>query len=269
MERIHFHCDCGAALAVDPRLAGGRVRCPRCDGPVDVPEGAEGSEMPARGGGDTPRQRSSAPGVEIQCACGAVLNVPPHLIGEGAECAECGKIVGGARRAEVRRPPPIPQRRALLLPPRRELPRFGTLPRPRIGGIGVTHRIRRRRPAVSGYSFSRISPKSRLVAALLCFFLGGLGIHRFYVGKIGTGILQLFLLGLFLIWALFDFIMILAGSFTDKEGLRIVNWEGGAGRGEHFNVPMARCPPMACCPYCREIITRGARLCKHCGSSLG
>lgn len=33
------------------------------------------------------------------------------------------------------------------------------------------------------------SPKSKTVAGLLCFFLGYLGIHRFYAGKIGTGIL--------------------------------------------------------------------------------
>ena len=42
---------------------------------------------------------------------------------------------------------------------------------------------------------SDISPKSRLVALLLCFFLGPLGVHRFYVGKIGTGILMLLTLG--------------------------------------------------------------------------
>ena len=33
-----------------------------------------------------------------------------------------------------------------------------------------------------------ISPKSRLVALLLCLFLGWLGVHRFYAGKIGTGL---------------------------------------------------------------------------------
>ena len=55
-------------------------------------------------------------------------------------------------------------------------------------------------------------------AALLCFFLGGLGVHRFYVGKIGTGILMIFTLGGLGIWLIIDFVMILTGSFKDKEG---------------------------------------------------
>ncbi|HQZ84567.1 MAG TPA: TM2 domain-containing protein [Actinomycetota bacterium] len=68
------------------------------------------------------------------------------------------------------------------------------------------------------------SPKSRLAAALLCFFLGVLGIHRFYVGKVGTGILMLVTLGVFGLWALIDFIMILVGSFKDKEDRVLSNW---------------------------------------------
>ena len=89
----------------------------------------------------------------------------------------------------------------------------------------------------------RRSDKKKVVAALLCFFVGFLGVHRFYVGKVFTGILMLFLsyvcklffeqyntLGtdenlqvlLFyflplLIWVIIDFVRIITGSFGDKE----------------------------------------------------
>lgn len=62
------------------------------------------------------------------------------------------------------------------------------------------------------------SDKKMVVAALLCFFLGWLGIHRFYVGKAGTGILMIFTLGGLGLWSLVDLIMIIVGSFKDKEG---------------------------------------------------
>ena len=62
------------------------------------------------------------------------------------------------------------------------------------------------------------SDKSKTVALLLCFFLGVLGIHRFYVGKIGTGVLMLITLGGLGIWNLIDFIIIVMQKFTDSEG---------------------------------------------------
>jgi TM2 domain-containing membrane protein YozV len=87
-------------------------------------------------------------------------------------------------------------------------------------------------PAATG-----ISPKSKTAAALLAFFLGSLGIHRFYAGKVGTGIVILllsiigyatltFTVGAFVLaavglWVLIDFIMILMGKFKDKNGLLI------------------------------------------------
>lgn len=64
-----------------------------------------------------------------------------------------------------------------------------------------------------------VSEKSMVPAALLCFFLGFLGIHRFYVGKIGTGILMILTFGGLGIWALVDLVMIIVGSFKDKNGM--------------------------------------------------
>jgi hypothetical protein len=69
-----------------------------------------------------------------------------------------------------------------------------------------------------------LSQKRILPAAILCFFLGFLGVHRFYVGKVGTGILQLLTFGGFGIWALIDFIMIVIGSFRDSEGHVLDLW---------------------------------------------
>ena len=68
------------------------------------------------------------------------------------------------------------------------------------------------------------SQKKRLVSTLLCFFLGSFGVHRFYVGKTGTGILMLLTLGGMGIWTLIDFIIILCGSFKDNEGNTITEW---------------------------------------------
>ncbi len=67
------------------------------------------------------------------------------------------------------------------------------------------------------------SEKNWLTTLLLCIFLGGLGVHRFYAGKIGTGILQLITVGGCGIWTLVDLIMIITGSFTDKDGNPIKN----------------------------------------------
>lgn len=65
---------------------------------------------------------------------------------------------------------------------------------------------------------SEVSPKGFVPTLLLCFFFGVFGVHRFYVGKIGTGILMILTLGGLGIWSLVDFIMIVVGSFTDKQG---------------------------------------------------
>ena len=71
---------------------------------------------------------------------------------------------------------------------------------------------------------AHISPKSRFVGLLLCWFLGGFGAHRFYVGKVGTALLMIFTFGGLGIWALIDLILILVGSFRDKQGRVVFYW---------------------------------------------
>lgn len=74
------------------------------------------------------------------------------------------------------------------------------------------------------------SEKQILPAFLLVFLLGPLGVHRFYVGKVGTGVVMLLLsltvFGLIVtgIWSLIDLIIIVVGSFTDAEGKRLTRW---------------------------------------------
>jgi hypothetical protein len=65
------------------------------------------------------------------------------------------------------------------------------------------------------------SDKKLVPAAVLCFFLGVFGAHRFYVGKTGTGLLQLFTLGGLGLWMLYDFILILTAQFRDADDKRL------------------------------------------------
>src|ERR1041385_5479785 len=69
------------------------------------------------------------------------------------------------------------------------------------------------------------SEKSRAVALALCIPLGVFGAHRFYAGKIGTGILQLVTFGGFGLWGLFDLITIASGEFRDGDGRRGSLWD--------------------------------------------
>jgi TM2 domain-containing membrane protein YozV len=70
----------------------------------------------------------------------------------------------------------------------------------------------------------RQTDKRILPAALLCFFLGAFGAHRFYVGKVGTGVLELITIGGFGIWWLVDFILIVCGQFRDADDEKITQW---------------------------------------------
>lgn len=71
---------------------------------------------------------------------------------------------------------------------------------------------------------ARLSDRLRSVALALNIPLGVFGAHRFYVGKVGTGLLQLFTIGGFGLWWLYDLILIASGEFRDVNDRRVSVW---------------------------------------------
>ncbi len=67
-------------------------------------------------------------------------------------------------------------------------------------------------------STEQTSGKNFVATLILCILLGGLGVHRFYVGKVGTGIIMLLTLGGLGIWQLIDIIRIAIQKFKDSDG---------------------------------------------------
>lgn len=68
------------------------------------------------------------------------------------------------------------------------------------------------------------SDRSRLVALILGVLLGFLGAHRFYVGKIGTGVLWFCTGGALVVGWIVDVARILDGSFEDEKGRKLSRW---------------------------------------------
>ena len=75
---------------------------------------------------------------------------------------------------------------------------------------------------VWGVQVTTTTQKDWLTTLLLCIFLGGLGVHRFYTGHTAIGVVQLLTFGGCGIWALVDLIMIITGDFRDVNGLPLL-----------------------------------------------
>lgn len=71
---------------------------------------------------------------------------------------------------------------------------------------------------------SSASRKSRLIALLLCWFLGVFGAHRFYTGRPLSAIFMILTIGGLGIWAFVDLLVILCGNFKDRDGKKLLTW---------------------------------------------
>ena len=87
-----------------------------------------------------------------------------------------------------------------------------------------TVEIKVKQPNYERYGHS-ISPKSRTIVLILWILLGALGVHYFYAGRIGMGLLWLITGGFFGIGLVIDLIVILTGTFKDSYGRPIVSWD--------------------------------------------
>jgi TM2 domain-containing membrane protein YozV len=89
---------------------------------------------------------------------------------------------------------------------------------------GVRQNALQKPSRARGVITHEVSERKLMPAVLLCVFFGVFGAHRFYTGKMGTAVLQLCTLGGLGIWATIDLIILIVGSFKDKEGRVLTEW---------------------------------------------
>ncbi len=94
---------------------------------------------------------------------------------------------------------------------------------PTCPGCGAPQQVKTTAPVMAMPAVAA-TDKRILPAAILCFFFGVFGAHRFYVGKTGSAVAMLLTIGGLGIWMLVDFVLIVTGSFKDANGVRITEW---------------------------------------------
>lgn len=89
---------------------------------------------------------------------------------------------------------------------------FASFPVKRTNNLESTSAVEMTEDSSAVSTATIVAGTSQVAALLLCFFLGGIGVHRFYLGDTWQGIVQLLTFGVFGIWTLIDFIMLCTGD---------------------------------------------------------
>jgi hypothetical protein len=159
--------------------------------------------------------------------CEQNLDAPPDMAGESIECPACEETIEIPAPPKPKAAAPQGGKKRIVMKKRTAAAPRSSAASPRAGGAKkpAAKKPAAKKPASKAAAADgEVSPKSRTVALLLYIFLGGFSVHRFYVGKIGTAIVQILTIGGLGIWWTIDFIMILCGAFKDKQGLPLKNW---------------------------------------------
>jgi Predicted membrane protein len=132
---------------------------------------------------------------------------------ESKFCPECG----APTQEQLPGQPPIQSEQPQYQPPQSAPPQFPQQPQYQQPTIVINNTNTN---TVGGFGNGE-SAKSKMVTLILCIFFGVIGIHRFYVGKVGSGVLYAFTGGVCGVGVILDFIKILTGTFSDGAGLPI------------------------------------------------
>lgn len=139
---------------------------------------------------------------------------------ESKFCPNCGSTL--QKQLEGNQAPPAAAYQPLAEPYQQPVQQAAqAMPAPPTIIINNTNTNTNTNTVGAGMAGTMNSPKSKVVALILALFLGYLGFHRFYVGKIGSGIIWLFTFGFFGLGWIYDVIKILSGTFRDGTGLPI------------------------------------------------
>lgn len=200
---VNFDCPlCGQNLEAPVGMAGHGIECPACEGKIIIPPP----------GGKAQPIIEDSPRIAAEEQAPAVAEEPPAT-DAGEEPADAGSV----RKQEPEAAPPAQGKKRIVMR--------------RAGGKAAKRQMPARAPApasspapAANMRQPGISEKRRTTALLLLLFLGPLGIHRMYVGKIGTGLLFMITWGGLTIWWMVDLVLITSGSFRDKQGRLVKQW---------------------------------------------